>query len=84
MRRRQFLPPIAVMFFTLALGITPVIAGDLEARLNKASEMFFIVEEEGTLDQALNMVFETAPEANREKLRQLLDGHLDRNALYAE
>ena len=84
MRRRQFLTPIAVVFFTLAFGTTPVIAGDLDARLNKVSEMFFIVKEEGTLDQASNMVFETAPEANREELRQVLDGHLDRNTLYAE
>ncbi len=82
--RRQLRSSLTAILFTLAFGITPTNAGDMNARLDKASEMIFIVEKEGTLDQALNLVFKSAPEANREELRQLLDGYLDRKALYAE
>ncbi len=82
--RRQLRSSLTAILFTLAFGITPANASDLNARLDKASEMILILEKEGTLDQALTMVFASAPEANREELRQVLDGYLDREALYAE
>ena len=82
--RRQLRSSLTAIWFTLAFGITPANAGDMNVRLDKASEMILIIEKEGTLDQALNMVFMSAPEANRAELRQLIDGYLDRKALYAE
>ena len=84
MMRQQLRSSLTAIWFTLAFGITPANAGDMNARLDKASEMILIIEKEGTLDQALNMVFMSAPEANRAELRQLIDGYLDRKALYAE
>ena len=81
---RLFGISLAAILFTFAFGITPASAEDINARIDKANEMIFIVKQEGILERSLEMVLEGTPKAQRDELRQILDEHIDRKALYAE
>lgn len=58
-------------------------AGDAESRRAKAMEMADLVQQEGLIELTIDIMAENSPEANRDKLREFVSKHLDREVFIA-
>ena len=76
-----FLVPLIVSFAITGISIG---AEDADIRLKKAKEMAFIVKEQRVLDQSIRSFLEKMPENQRQQIKELLDKHLDQDAILSE
>jgi hypothetical protein len=59
-------------------------ADDTDARRAKAREMVELVKKEGLFRYTIDMMVTNAPEAQRDRLRELVTVHLDEKEVFAE
>ena len=76
-----FLIPLIVSFAIAGISIG---AEDADIRLKKAKEMAFIVKEQRVLDQSIRLFLEKMLENQRQQIKELLDKHLDQDAILSE